>query len=329
MSRESLMTLPYMTEDVADAILDWIDGDDDTNPLGAEIAYYQSLPNPYEPRNAPMRSIQELELVAGVYNAYVRGEDWNLNGRLDPNENDGDITFPPDNEDDRLDAGWSGLLTTLSVDDELAPSGEARLDLRTASAGDVQKRTGVDSTQAQAIADYVAASANARMRDFIQRNLRDLAAIAQQGGGAGPIVIQDGQQPRVPNLSNEQLAALIDECAIDPETPTGPMPGKLNLNTCTAEMLEYLPGISPATADAIILERSGRPQGFGSIIDLVEVPTLSRRQVAQIYDVLTVRSNAYVVTSRGRDAASGLQVELVATIDRSSLPVVISEISVR
>ena len=35
---------------------------------------------------------------------FVRGEDWNLNGRLDPNEDDGDISYPPDNSDGKLDA---------------------------------------------------------------------------------------------------------------------------------------------------------------------------------------------------------------------------------
>ena len=37
----------------------------------------------------------------------------------------------------------------------------------------------------------------------------------------------------------------------------------------------------------------------------------------------------YVVTSRGRDARTGLEVEIVATLDRSSLPVVISAMVVR
>src|SRR5690606_34114570 len=70
MTAESLMLLPYMTEDVADAILDWIDEDDDARPLGAEAGYYATLRNPYEPRNAPIRSLQELELIAGVRPEY-------------------------------------------------------------------------------------------------------------------------------------------------------------------------------------------------------------------------------------------------------------------
>src|SRR5213078_1447855 len=45
--RTLLMALPDMTEDIADAILDYIDPDDDARELGAEIDYYSSLDPPY------------------------------------------------------------------------------------------------------------------------------------------------------------------------------------------------------------------------------------------------------------------------------------------
>jgi hypothetical protein len=40
-------------------------------------------------------------------------------------------------------------------------------------------------------------------------------------------------------------------------------------------------------------------------------------------------SNAYVVTGRGRDLATGVEVELKATIERTRLPIVISEMRLR
>src|SRR5207249_7652640 len=111
---------PFMSEDVADSILDWIDADDDPRPLGAETPYYLSLPNSYIARNGPMKSIAELELVAGVDPRDVRGQDWNLNGLLDPDEDDGTGNF---------NRGWSAILTAASIDGGLAASGEARLDI--------------------------------------------------------------------------------------------------------------------------------------------------------------------------------------------------------
>jgi general secretion pathway protein K len=111
-----LALLPEMPEDGPDSVADWIDADDDTRPLGAERSFYQSRLYGYKPRNGPFKSVAELELVVGMSAEVVRGEDWNLNGRLDPNEDDGDLSWPPDNADGRLDAGLSAYLTTASVD---------------------------------------------------------------------------------------------------------------------------------------------------------------------------------------------------------------------
>ncbi|MBX3375913.1 MAG: general secretion pathway protein GspK [Phycisphaeraceae bacterium] len=318
MSTQALMTLPYMTEDVADAILDWIDADDDVNPLGAEVGFYQSQAHSYQPRNDLFRSIQELELVSGVIQEFVRGEDWNLNGRLDPNEDDGNATLPMDSADGVLNAEWSGILTALSTDDVLSASGQARIELISADAGSVARATGMDQDQADVIVKYVQANEAATMADFIRQNLSQL-----RGADGQPI----NRQAR--NLTNEQLALLLDECEIESAATLGPIPGKVNINTCPAEVLEYIPQITPALADAIVLERDSLPKGFTSIVDLLNVPGINRNRLAQLYNVLTVRSNVYVVTCRGRDLKTGFEVEIVATIDRSSLPVRITELKTR
>lgn len=53
-------------EDPTDAIIDWIDADDDPRPEGAEAEFYQSLATPYPCKNAPMNSVEELLLVRGM-----------------------------------------------------------------------------------------------------------------------------------------------------------------------------------------------------------------------------------------------------------------------
>lgn len=110
-SREMLMYLPDMTEEVADAILDWIDSDEIPRTYGAESDYYTSLEPPYETRNGAMESIDELLQVAGVTADLLYGEDANRNGKLDPNENDGDANAPFDNADGVLQPGWAAFLT--------------------------------------------------------------------------------------------------------------------------------------------------------------------------------------------------------------------------
>lgn len=336
-TRDQLLAVePFMSDDVIDAILDWIDPDDDVNPLGAELGYYQTLPNSYQPRNDFMLSIQELELVAGVTQEDVRGEDWNLNGVLDPNEDDGDLSWPPDNADGVLDAGWSGVLTVYSREGSLSTSGQPRLDLTTAAEGDLITRFNVSQPQAKAMLDYVQNTETPVISAFIRRNLAQLQS--QATGAAAPQPQQTRgrggrqQQPRAPQvepLNDQQLRAVLDEATIGAPSVGVLLPGKVNINTCPAEVLQFLPEINPEIADAIIAERSSRPEGFTSVMDLAEVPGMTRAQLAVLYDLVTVRSNVFIVTSRGRDARTGLEVEMRAVLDRSTLPVTLTEVMIR
>ncbi len=318
---------PMMLEDTIAGILDWIDGDDEPNPVGAEVGYYQSLPFPYEPRNGAMGTLQELELVLGATPEDVRGEDWNLNALLDPGEDDGNAGVPNDNGDGKLDAGWSGLLTAESVEGGNTPGGNDPLDLGKASSSEVASRIGCEGEQGDVIVRWAAEGQNATMGDYLRRQLRQLDD-----------QLKAGQQPRPPAsrvqaLSPEQLALLFNECriaAVDEQSyGPGPVPGKINVNTASFALLEMLPEVGTTLAEAIVSERDARAKGFASFADLEEVPGLSRSKLAALYDVLGVRSNVYVVRSRGKDTRSGVEVELLVTIDRSHLPVQIRGVRVQ
>jgi general secretion pathway protein K len=58
---------------VVDSILDWKDADDFYHVNGAENAYYQSLKEPYDCKNANFDSIEELLLIRGVTPALFYG----------------------------------------------------------------------------------------------------------------------------------------------------------------------------------------------------------------------------------------------------------------
>jgi DNA uptake protein ComE-like DNA-binding protein len=317
MSFDDLMELPGMSEDQADAILDWIDEDSIVRELGAEKGFYSQLPSPYEPRNGFIRSLAELELVAGVDPLDVRGEDWNLNGRLDPNENDGDASWPPDDQDDTLDAGWSEFLTTESVDISLAASGQPRLDLFDADERTLMQRVeNLELLQARVIIDY-ARRDGVRLEDLISSPLQ-LLATTVPGLGAPP--------GAVVNMTPDQIADLLNETTIlDPAL--GPIPGRVNINTVDRRTLDFVTAISAGLADQIIFARDSRPEGFVSIVDLLGiVPAPALTQLSFFIDV---QSNAIVVSSRGRDVNTGIEVDMVATLHAGTLPITITELSVR
>lgn len=61
-------------EEIADAIVDWRDSDDEPQLLGAESDYYLTLEQPYRAKNAPFDSPFELLLVRGVTREIFYGD---------------------------------------------------------------------------------------------------------------------------------------------------------------------------------------------------------------------------------------------------------------
>jgi type II secretory pathway component PulK len=113
-----LVLLPNMTPDVANAICDWLDSDDQPRDGGAESDSYGSkTPWPYMAKNAPLDSIEELLLVQGVTYQWLFGNDYNRNGTLDAGEDNG-------NGHDR---GWSEYLTIYSKESNVDSQGNPRI----------------------------------------------------------------------------------------------------------------------------------------------------------------------------------------------------------
>jgi type II secretory pathway component PulK len=121
--RQILMGLPGMTEEIADAILDWIDQDDEKREFGAEIETYSATEPGYAPRNGPLTTVEELLLVYGVTPTLLFGVDANRNGMADRGEPDPQTVVGADNSDHSMDRGWAAYLTLYSMESNLQPDG--------------------------------------------------------------------------------------------------------------------------------------------------------------------------------------------------------------
>jgi len=121
----------FTPQDIVDAILDW--RDPDRKPRGeagdTEGDYYRRLPQPYKVKNGPFDTVEELLLVKGVTGQILYGEDFDRNGLLTPNEDDGEQTFPPDNEDNILNLGLYPYLTVLSKENNVSNANRQRVHL--------------------------------------------------------------------------------------------------------------------------------------------------------------------------------------------------------
>lgn len=107
-----------------DAILDWLDSDDDERPNGAENGYYMGLETPYACKNGPMDSIDELLLIPGITPEVFFG---------DPDAEEVPLTElltvhgHPEGKINVNTAEYA-LLLALFVADERAPDPEAKVE---------------------------------------------------------------------------------------------------------------------------------------------------------------------------------------------------------
>jgi len=111
---EMLQVLPNMTAELAANIVAWRQSTNDASLGGAQSETYMRLQPPYQCKNAPFETVDELRLVYGLNLELLYGEDSNLNGLLDPNETDGETLPPADNRDNRLDPGLLEYVTVYS-----------------------------------------------------------------------------------------------------------------------------------------------------------------------------------------------------------------------
>jgi DNA uptake protein ComE-like DNA-binding protein len=372
-TRAQLSNIPGMSPDVVDAIVDWRDANDNVEGLGAESDYYTNRSMGYRPRNGPFRSLAELELVAGCWPKYLRGEDWNLNGRLDANEDDGPRSFPDDKPDGRLDAGWSQYLTAVSRQSPVSLSGNEKFRLGSADPETLMKATGVDEVQAKALVTWAGQGSN-RPEMLLTTPLSQLASGQGAGGnaggaagnprgtagnsrggglpagggadpgrapapGAGTGGSGTGQQATsgrssggrgaaggdargaVRDLDAGQLRGILREASNDNFAQR--VQGRVNINTAPVALLKEVMQIDPRVADAIVARRNSSPQGIVSIADLQGMSGLTPALLAQIAQQCDVTSSVYTVTSRGRSASTGAEVEIEAVVDRSTYPATI------
>ncbi len=307
-----LLKLPKMTSEAVAGILDWRDADNSATPGGAEAEFYSSLPSPRIPRNGPLQTTRELLMVNGVSREQFMGEDANLNGLLDPEEDDGDESFPPDNRDGVLDAGWSGSVTINSSAANQTAAGQERVNAQSADEKTLSSVPGISAELAKAIIAYRSQNQLENLADLLE-----VSALAPQGQiPQGPAATQpprSGQtttttttrpaaQPTGPKLISEQLLMEIaDDVTVSSDDE---QPGVININTANPEVLACLPGIGEELAQAIVSHRKSAGF-FANIAWLLKVPGMSRDIFKQVAPKVCARSETFRILSEGRISSTG------------------------
>jgi len=247
--QDALRSLANMTDELVDCLLDYRDRDDDVRPQGAEQEYYDQLAWPYLIKNGPLATVEELLLIKGFNGSVVYGEDANLNGVLDANEDDGEESFPPDDGDGELDRGLTGLTTAISYEPDSDNEGNPRVNIN----GDADRlgEIGLSDETVRFIRFYRAEDKSfihpsqlLEMRYRLEREQEDEDGTVFPAGTWIDSGVGEGDLP----LVCDRLTA----GATGGRGRRRFRAGLLNVNTATAEALATIEGVDESAARTIV-----------------------------------------------------------------------------
>jgi DNA uptake protein ComE-like DNA-binding protein len=229
-----LEALPGMTVELAAAIIDWRDEDQDLTSGGAESEYYLLLDDAYYCKDADFETLDELRLVRDCDLAVLYGKDRNRNGILEAHE-DADELWYESLEEARSEFSLSaevlesfGLLeyvTLYSREATVTEDGTPRINLRDPE--------GLDQL------------------------LQD-AGLTSDGGPVFPGSIESLlEYYQDSGFTKEEFQSIEDNLmcvADDAEYPEG----LVNVNTASAAVLACIEGIGEEYAEELVSARQGK-----------------------------------------------------------------------
>ena len=344
--RNLLLSLPGMTESIADAILDFIDDDDDPREFGAERSYYSSLTPGYEPQNGPLESIDQLLLVRDVTPELLYGFDRNRNFQVDPTEQQVYELLNVDNTTGNMNRGWAAYLTLRSGERNLRADGTPKIDVNSEDLEALQEQLleVFDVEQANFIIAYrqggpyeedepggneLIKSANGLQFDFDAGGSVPINSILDLVG-VKTRVVEQGQTDRTivetpfpdePGAMGVFLPLMMENLTSNPQEV---IPGRLNVNQAPRALLEGLSralpeALPPSAAEIILANRSFEPridrpeQEFETWLLTTGVVTLEEMKL--LMPLVTAGGDIYRAQVVGYYEAEGPFSRFEATID--------------
>jgi len=263
-SLEMLLKLPSMSSELASSIIDWRDQDSEITTGGAENEYYLLLNDKYNCKNANLETIEEVLLIKGSDSKILFGEDRNLNGILDENENDAEKSTPSDNSNGRLDPGFYNYVTVYSYEKNVDSEGEERINV-----SDMSNQ----SQLSELLQSTIGESGYFQIMDNIRASapFENLIEVYYASG-----------------MTYDQFVKIIDKITTVDEEETV---GLINVNTACEEVLLCLPGLEQSDVDSLISKREGLDEELDTILWVTKA--LDETKSKAIGSYITVQSYQY------------------------------------
>jgi type II secretory pathway component PulK len=286
-----LALLPDATPDIACSIVDWRSRakpsptETPDGGIGAESDYYLLANSPYQCKNAPLETVEELLLVKEMTTDILYGRDKNHNGVLDPGDaSDGNGL---------LDYGMAPFVTVYSAE----PS------------------SSVAHTSAASASGTIASSPSlVNVKNSNRKPLTDLIN-AQLGGSARAVLRAIARNPApftsVMDFYVKSGMSQQDFAKIAPYLFSGAVSGLININTAPSQVLECLTGLTGAgafTDEDVSNLIANRSQGGidNSNLAWVTAAITDKSKLARIGPYITTRSyqfSADIVSVAGNGRA--------------------------
>ena len=282
-TREQLLYVPDMTEDIADSIIDWRDSNDEISEAGAESGYYLNLPFGYETRNGDFKTIRELLLVRGVTKGLFYGDQ-----SLDENVSE-------------LNQGWIKYFTCYSRDLNKDAEGNDRVNVNSADESTLTSELSIGQAHAKWIVE--------------NRQFDSIADLIANNSPAKPQGNVNGDQALPLDL--ETYYEIIDKVSVSDDESVA---GRVNVNTAGEDVLMALFEGDQQVAADIISFRESREEGLVSLGDLKDVKSISAELAKKFIGSVTTRSCVFTVYSTATTQATRISRRIEAVVDRDKSP---------
>lgn len=244
---ESLRMLPGMSDEMAAAVVDWRDENEEAEANGAEAQYYLTLPQPYRAKNAPFEYVEELLLVRGFERPWLFGgaTPEEISG-LSSRGSSSSVAF----SEQALQTGLLDYLTVFSVDPGLNNDGTETVNANIPNERD-RLREAFAARLTQSRADEIVDTiGNNPLRDVF-----DLYFRAQ--------------------MTPEEFRSIEDLFRTSNQVER---PGMINVNTAPREVLLATEGLTEADVETLLAQRPSAVAAYPGTMTWV-VEALGQRAI--------------------------------------------------
>lgn len=258
-----------------------------------------------EPRAAEMTirphftTLDDLLLVNGIPPGMIYGEDANHNFALEPNEDDGDTSFPPDDGDGQLFLGLQEFVTVFTYEFDVTSEKLPRVQLNSTSTN-----WSVPGLPDAAVA-YISAAKAAQVRFASPADLLNATNKFKNAEGKEVEMFSAITAQELP-LVMDRFTAVFD----------ARVKGLINVNTAPVAVLKGLPGLNEAKAEAIVQERETvRVELRQNVAWLYQEGVLTAEEFKKVAPYITTRSLQFRFNVVGYGMPSGRYRLYEAVID--------------